>query len=132
MYAGANGKVQRKDRLRRDVGAAQLAGGVAAYAIGAEIEDVFLPTRGDANAALARRLAMYLTHVGFEMSLSRVAAAFGRDRSTVSHACHRIEELRDDAAFDAWLDAMEAALRGAPPPLETPALLRRALEEGKP
>ena len=41
------------------------------------------------------------------MSLSRVAFAFERDRSTVAHACHRIEEMRDDASFDSWLEALE-------------------------
>jgi hypothetical protein len=64
---------------------------------------------------------MYLTHIAFEMSLGRVAAAFGRDRSTVAHACHLMEERRDDCEIDAWLDALEIALKGAPPALAPPA-----------
>ncbi|MEJ0023711.1 MAG: helix-turn-helix domain-containing protein [Alphaproteobacteria bacterium] len=77
-------------------------------------------------AATARQAAMYLTDVAFEMSLARVAIAFGRDRSTVAHACHVMEERRDDAEMDAWLDAMESALKGAPPPLAPPASLGAA------
>ena len=53
-------------------------------------------------------------HVAFELPLSRVALAFGRDRSTAAHACHRIEDRRDDRAFDDYMDALEAALRTAP------------------
>ena len=39
-----------------------------------------------------------------------------RDRTTASHACHRIEDLRDDAEFDAQISTMEACLRQAPEP----------------
>jgi chromosomal replication initiation ATPase DnaA len=114
MYSG---------RQRRDAKAAELAAGVVAYATGVELVELLSPTRGAAGAATARQAAMYLTHVAFEMSLGRVAAAFGRDRSTVAHACHVMEERRDDAELDVWLDAMEAALKGAPPPLSPPASL---------
>lgn len=49
------------------------------------------------------------------MSLSRVAIAFERDRSTVAHACHRIEEQRDDPSFDAWVEALEEGLATVAP-----------------
>ena len=75
-------------------------------------------TRNKAEAARARQIAMYLSHVSFEWPLARVGAAFGRDRTTASHACHKVEDLRDDADFDANLNAMEACLRNAP--LEVP------------
>ena len=71
-------------------------------------------TRGSAEVAFARQVAMYLCHVAFELSLGRVAAAFARDRSTVAHACHLIEDRREDKAFEHWIDALEVALRGAP------------------
>lgn len=73
--------------------------------------DLETTTRGVARAALARQIAMYLAHVSFEMSLAKVADAFGRDRSTVAHACHRIEDLREEPRFDSWLDGLEEALR---------------------
>ena len=50
---------------------------------------------------------MYLCHTAFERSLARVAIAFGRDRSTVAHACHAIEDRREDPHFDDWIDALE-------------------------
>ena len=71
-------------------------------------------TRQSAQAARARQIAMYLAHVGFCWPMGRVGAAFGRDRSTASHACHRIEDLRDQPAFDAAIDTLEACIRAAP------------------
>lgn len=101
----------KADRAR-----AQLALQTVAYAFDVPATQIDTPTRGVARAALARQVAIYLTHVAFEMSLSRTAAAFGRDRSTAAHACHRIEDRRDDAIFDAKLDDLEACLRAAPAP----------------
>ena len=46
---------------------------------------------------------MYLSHVVFHISLSEVATAFGRDRSTAAHAFHRIEEMREDPELDRTL-----------------------------
>lgn len=64
-------------------------------------------------AARARQTAIYLIHCGLGWPLWRAAAAFGRDRSTGSHAVQTIEDLRDDAAFDARLSTMEACVRHA-------------------
>jgi chromosomal replication initiation ATPase DnaA len=100
----------------RDRAAARLAMDLAAYACAVEPVDVSARTRGSAEAAAARQLAMYLAHVATGMSLSRVAYAFGRDRSTVAHACRAIEDRRDDPAFDAQVEMLEDVLREAPPP----------------
>lgn len=70
-------------------------------------------TRGGKAAALARQTAMYLAHVGFGFSLTRVRICFGRDRTTVRHACERIEDRRDDPALEFGLDALQAALQAA-------------------
>ncbi len=102
---------KRADRAR-----AQLALQTVAYAFGVPATQIDSATRGAARAALARQVAIYLTHVAFELSLTRTAEAFRRDRSTAAHACHRIEDRRDDAAFDAKLDELEACLRSAPAP----------------
>jgi chromosomal replication initiation ATPase DnaA len=63
---------------------------------------------------------MYLTHVAFGLSIQRVATAFMRDRSTVAHACHVVEDRRDDPKFDDMLDQLEASLRAAPAPTPLP------------
>ncbi len=101
---------------RRDRLAAAFVTSLVAMATGVPAREIFAPTRARAPAARARQIAMYLAHVGFAWPMARVAAAFGRDRTTASHACHRIEDMRDDADFDARLAAMEACLRQAPEP----------------
>lgn len=102
-------------RLREDCARARFACDAVGFALGLS-ESLLQPGRGAADAAFARQMAMYLCHVGFGMSLSRVALAFGRDRSTVGHACHLVEDRRDDPAFDQLLFALEQAVRGAPAP----------------
>jgi len=67
-------------------------------------------SRCRADAARARQLAMYLAHVVKGISLTSIGTAFGRDRTTVSYACGLIEDLRDDARFDAELDRLESEL----------------------
>ena len=94
-------------RQQDDRDAVQLAASMAGYALGIDPAEITRTGRGTHDASRARQVAMYLAHVGMGMSLARVAEAFGRDRSTVAHACHLIEDRRDDAAFDRWLDQLE-------------------------
>lgn len=54
-----------------------------------------------------RQIAMYVSHVVLSLSLSDIGAAYGRDRTTVGHACNVVEDRRDDAAFDAFVAAIE-------------------------
>ncbi|GAA4182305.1 helix-turn-helix domain-containing protein [Shinella granuli] len=54
-----------------------------------------------------RQIAMYVCHVVLQLSLSDIGAAYGRDRTTVGHACNVVEDRRDDAAFDAFVSAIE-------------------------
>ena len=101
---------------RQDRAAAAFVTSMVALATGVPAREIAAPTRARAPAARARQMAMYLAHVGYAWPMSRVAAAFGRDRTTASHACHRIEDMRDDAGFDAQISTMEACLRQAPEP----------------
>jgi chromosomal replication initiation ATPase DnaA len=66
-------------------------------------------TRGTPRVAFARQVAMYLMHVGFAVSFDVIAKVFGRDRTTVSHACRVIEDSRDDIWLDCRLAALEVA-----------------------
>ena len=54
-----------------------------------------------------RQIAMYVCHVALGISLSDIGQAFGRDRTTVSHACGVVEDRRDDPAFDDFVSALE-------------------------
>jgi chromosomal replication initiation ATPase DnaA len=70
--------------------------------------------RGRSTEVTVRHVAMYLCHIVYGMTLQRVASAFRRHTSTVSFACHRIEDRREDKMFDAWFEALESSLRAAP------------------
>jgi len=93
---------------------AALIAHLCAYAVGVPAPEVARTTRASAPVARARHVAMYLAHTGLSWPLCRVAAAFGRDRTTASYACARVEDLRDDAEFDARLGEVEAWLQAAP------------------
>lgn len=82
-------------------------------------------SRGRAKAAFARQAAMYLAHVACGLSLTAVGHVFGRDRSTVSYACRRIEEARDAAPFDHAMGTLERSVRMI---IKASPALRRDLE----
>lgn len=66
--------------------------------------------RGKARIAFARQVAMYMAHVAYGLSLTDVGSLFGRDRTTVAHACGIVEDRRDSPVFDRSMDRLEAAL----------------------
>ena len=68
-------------------------------------------TRGRKGVAQARQVAMYLAHVGLGCSLTQVGRVFGRDRTTVAHACAVIEDRRDEPGFDLALQCLESVVR---------------------
>jgi chromosomal replication initiation ATPase DnaA len=78
------------------------------FGIGAEA--LWHGKRGVRDIAEARQVAMYLAHVCCRMSLTEVGAMFGRDRTTVAHACLKVEYRRDDPNFDRALDVLSWAL----------------------
>ena len=67
--------------------------------------------RGRAWIAEGRQVAMYLAHVIGQVPVSEAAPHFGRDRTTLAHACARIEDRRDEARFDDGLGALEARMQ---------------------
>jgi len=103
-------------RRRDDEAAARLAASVASYGLGVSSDQILGDERGTLEVAFARQVAMYLCHAGFQLSLTRVAVAFARDRSTVSHACHLIEDRREEPQFDLWMSGLEAMLEDPPRP----------------
>lgn len=54
-----------------------------------------------------RQIAMYVCHVSLSIPLSEIGDAFGRDRTTVSHACHVVEDRRDDTGYDELVSTVE-------------------------
>lgn len=71
---------------------------------------LFVSERTSAPESLARHTAMYLMHVALGRTYSEVAAHFRRHRTSVAYACVKIEDRRDDCAFDARISRIERAL----------------------
>lgn len=73
--------------------------------------------RSSTAVTRVRQVAMYVAHVSLGLTMGDVGKGFGRDRTTVSYACHMVEDLRDDPEFDRIVATIErialAALRCA-------------------
>lgn len=63
--------------------------------------------------ARVRQIGMYIAHVTLALTMSEVGRAFGRDRSTVNHACHLIEDMREELEFDRIIQTIENIVRTA-------------------
>ena len=72
-----------------------------------DADEMLSGRRGTAEVARARQVAMYLLHTSLSVPYMDVADMFGRDRTTVSHACRTIEDLRDDPMHDDMLLQLE-------------------------
>jgi Bacterial dnaA protein helix-turn-helix len=67
-------------------------------------------TRTQEAVAATRQKGMYLAHVGLGLTLTDVGLSFGRDRTTVRHACNLAEDYRSCARDDLSLAALECGL----------------------
>lgn len=70
-------------------------------------------SRANAPVARVRQVGMYVCHVVLGLTMLEVANGFVRDRSTVLHACHLIEDMRDDAEFDVIVGTIERIAQAA-------------------
>ncbi len=70
-------------------------------------------SRCERSVARVRQIGMYVAHVALALTMSEVGRAFGRDRSTVNHACHLIEDMREDLEFDRIIQTIESIIRVA-------------------
>ena len=64
-------------------------------------------SRCERSVARVRQVGMYVAHVTLALTMSEVGRAFGRDRSTVNHACHLIEDMREELEFDRIIQTIE-------------------------
>ena len=103
--SAANDDLSRLTRQRRD-----LVLRVVPAGFGVSQRAMASAGRSDARAVLARQCGMYLMHVVFSVPVSVVGTLFRKDRTTVAHACQRIEDWRDAPAFDAFLHDLELAV----------------------
>ncbi len=90
--------VWRTCRLAREIAGAFFA---------IPVREIERPGRAIASVCEARHVAMYLAHVAFQVPLSAMGEGFGRDRTTIAYAIRRIEDRRDDQAFDSAVERLE-------------------------
>lgn len=88
-------------------GACRLAQEIASAFFAIPVCEIERPGRASAPVSEARHVAMYLAHVVFQIPLSAMAEGFGRDRTTIAYAIRRIEDRRDDHAFDSIVERLE-------------------------
>lgn len=74
------------------------------------VRSLMSPSRGPAEIAFARQVAIYVAHVQLGMTLTMASRLFGRDRTTGAHACRLVEDRRDDRKIDSTIEAIERAL----------------------
>ncbi len=88
---------------------------IAAALFNVSGRDLRHPGRSSQSVARVRQIAMYVAHVVLGLTMLEVGRGFGRDRTTVLHACHLIEDMREDEEFDGIVAMIErvagAALR---------------------
>jgi chromosomal replication initiation ATPase DnaA len=96
--------------LERKQALCHRAAGAVSVMLQVPLRDIMSRSRA-ARISRARQIAMYVSNVVFGVGMTECARAFGRDRSTVSYACHRVEDERDDPTLDGRLDALERSIR---------------------
>lgn len=69
--------------------------------------------RTAAGIGRVRQIAMYVAHVSLGLTMNEIGRGFGRDRTTVLHACHLIEDMRDDIDFDVIVQTVERVAQAA-------------------
>jgi chromosomal replication initiation ATPase DnaA len=109
---GRSGRYERRPRRRemRD-GAAAVVLDAVASACGVTRAELLSGRRCSQEVAASRQLAMYLVHVLLGRTYEQVGGIFGRDRTTVSYACARVEDRRDDhSPFELQVARLEEML----------------------
>ncbi len=73
---------------------------IAAAFFSISSKDLRRPGKSSMGASRVRQVAMYVAHVVLRLTQAEVGRGFGRDRTTVAHACQVVEDLRDDMEFE--------------------------------
>jgi hypothetical protein len=92
-----------RDSGRRDEQAVELCDSIidiTSALFGVSSKEMRRTGRTGLDVARVRQVAMYVAHVVLRLTMKEVGVGFSRDRTTVLHACHLVEDLRDDLEFD--------------------------------
>jgi hypothetical protein len=101
------GTLGLKRRSEEVIGQCDKVIDLTAALFGVPSKEIRKPGRADRAVTRLRQMAMYVSHVELGLPMHDVATGFQRERTTVLHACHQIEDLRDDIDFDAQLIVLE-------------------------
>lgn len=89
-----------KDPAERNMALCEGLIDVSAALFNVSGREMRLPGRTGQGVTRVRQIAMYIAHTIFRLKMSEVGRCFGRDRTTVLHACQVVEDLRDEAEFE--------------------------------
>ena len=106
-------QVRQRGRDARIVGACDCVIDLAAAFYNLPSRELRRPVRGTDEIARVRQIAMYVAHVVLGLTMTDIGRGFGRDRTTVMHACHLVEDLRDDRDFDQIIARTEKIVAAA-------------------
>ncbi|MBO0905962.1 helix-turn-helix domain-containing protein [Jiella sonneratiae] len=113
-------------RMATVAAACRLAQEIAAFGFDVPVAEIRRASRAESRACDARHVAMYLANTTFGISSTRIGAAFGRERTSISYAIRRVEDLRDDEAFDRRLQRLEDLAVAACRAIETGVAVKLA------
>ena len=91
--------------------AAQFVNQMIAAAFEISGERLLHNDRGVVRINRPRQISMYLMNTALSLKFTEIAEFYDKDRTTVSHACKVIEELRDDVEFDDRISEFENTIR---------------------
>lgn len=102
-FPRARGRVARRKCAPPDEHALELCEGmidIAAALFNVSGKDLRRAGRTALDVSRVRQITMYVAHVVLRLNRADIGRGFNRDRTTVAHACHQVEDLRDDEDFD--------------------------------
>jgi hypothetical protein len=69
-------------------------------------------------ASHIQQIAMYTCHVVLRIPMAEVGRAFGRHRTTVSHACQVVEDRRENKGYEQFVTMIERLVLSVFSPME--------------
>lgn len=103
-------QVASRQKAASNSGAGTFLRVIVSAAFGLKPADLESGSRGRADIAFARQVAMYLANTRLRLSYNVIGRMFGRDRTTARHACRTVEDRREDPRVDSILDCLERAI----------------------
>ena len=98
LLAGYQNELCRKEELSLELCESMID--IAAELFGLPSKEIRRQGRTTLQVVRVRQVAMYVAHVVLGLTTREIGRGFGRNHTTVQHACHVVEDMRDEAAFD--------------------------------